>query len=202
MTSCRVKCLQTLSVELLVAASADPRMKRRCSYALGSFVRCPLCSADASLGCFQPLGPSTSDTRTEKRIPCNLRYMATAILWKQLCVVATWKSMGGTLAQNCPREELELELEPLRSAAALRAFEGKAFTVVAFDFGFSAFSGRLPLTFSCTIPGIAKFLFCFNSFVAMMGSASSTLNAVRRCCLHIAQRPGDSIALAGAARWR
>ena len=42
--------------------------------------------------------------------------------------------MGGTLAQNCPREELELELEPLRSAAALRAFEGKAFTVVAFDF--------------------------------------------------------------------
>ena len=55
MTSCRVKCLQTLSVELLVAASADPRMKRRCSYALGSFVRCPLCSADASLGCFQPL---------------------------------------------------------------------------------------------------------------------------------------------------
>ena len=134
MTSCRVKCLQTLSVELLVAASADPRMKRRCSYALGSFVRCPLCSADASLGCFQPLGPSTSDTRTEKRIPCNLRYMATAILWKQLCVVATWKSMGGTLAQNCPREELELELEPLRSATALRAFEGKAFTVVAFDF--------------------------------------------------------------------
>ena len=56
--------------------------------------------------------------------------------------------MGGTLAQNCPREELELELEPLRSAAALRAFEGKAFTVVAFDFGFLAFSRRLLLTFA------------------------------------------------------
>ena len=47
---------------------------------------------------------------------------------------------------NCPREELELELEPLWSAAALRAFEGKAFTVVAFDFGFLAFSRRLLLT--------------------------------------------------------
>ena len=53
-----------------------------------------------------------------------------------------------SLAQNCPREELELELEPLRSAAALRAFEGKAFTVVAFDFGFLAFSRRLLLTFA------------------------------------------------------
>ena len=53
-----------------------------------------------------------------------------------------------SLAQNCPREELELELEPLQSAAALRAFEGKAFTVVAFDFGFLAFSKRLLLTFA------------------------------------------------------
>ena len=106
--------------------------------------------------------------------------------------------MGGTLAQNCPREELELELEPLRSAAALRAFEGKAFTVVAFDFGFLAFSRRLLLTFSCTIPGIAKSLFCFNSFVAMMGSASSTRSVFQRCSLICRQQVDSSSNCAGA----
>ena len=61
---------------------------------------------------------------------------------------------------NCNvSEELELELEPFtvvafeRATSALRALAGKGFTVVAFDFGFASFLGRMPLTFSCTTLG-------------------------------------------------
>ena len=103
---------------------------------------------------------------------------------------------GRTEPRTTPKK-----LEPPRSAAALRELEGKAFTVVAFDLVFAAFLGRVTLTYSCTIPGKMIFLFCFNSSVAMMGSASSTRNVVWRCSL-ICRQPSAPLARTKLSRSR